>query len=313
MDIKNYFNNIDLLEIENFVNNKITEDLYTEFKTSNFPIKTEFDNKNFSKCISGFSNSSGGIIIWGIKASKNKDGIDAASDLKPIKGLIKFENHLKRIEGKSVIPIIDGIEYRRILINDNAGYLLVYIPPSDRAPHMALYADKHYYKRSGDSFYICEHFDIMDMLNRKMTPKLKVELGNEIIWKKKLNNKERIRYHGFITITNIGNVTAKNLYISIEVLSHPFHIASYGIDGNGNRGMKIIKSNAGFRRYIGGSEIVIHPDFSYEVDKVVLNEIGFDNEITDLKLEFKLYAENMTPLTGVIIRTKEEILKKPCA
>ncbi len=312
MNIKNYFNSIDLLEIESFVENKITEDLYIEFKTSNFPVKSEFDNKNFSKCISGFANSSGGIIIWGIKASKNKDGIDAASNIKPIKGVIKFENHLKRIEGKSVIPMIPGIEYRRILKNDDEGFLLVYVPPSDRTPHMALYAGKHYYKRSGDSFYVCEHFDIMDMINRKRTPKLYVDLESEIIWKKVQNNKEKIRYHGFITIKNIGNVTAKNLFILVKVQS-PFHIASYGIDGNGNRGMKMLRSNAGFNRYIGGSEIVIHPDFSYEVDKIVINEIGFDNETADLIMEFKLYADNMTPITGKIIRTKDEILKTPCA
>ncbi len=312
MNIKNYFKNIDLLEIESFVDNKITEDLYIEFKTSNFPVRLEFDNKNFSKCISGFANSSGGIIIWGIKASKNKDGVDAASAIKPIKGLIKFENHLKRIEGKAVIPMIAGIEYRRIIKNDDEGFLLVYVPPSDRTPHMALYADKHYYKRSGDSFYVCEHFDIMDMLNRKKTPKLHVDLENEVISKVVRNNKEKIRYHGFVTIKNIGNVTAKNLYILVKV-QKPFYIANFGIDGNGNRGMRMIKSKNGYNTYIGGSEVVIHPDFSYEVDKVVINEIGFDNEIADLKMEFKLYADNMEPITGEIIRTKKEILKKPCA
>ena len=39
--------------------------------------------------------------------------------------------------------------------------------------------------------------------------------------------------------------------------------------------MKMIK-NDGYNKYLGGSEIVIHPEFSYEVDKVVINEIGFD-------------------------------------
>ena len=205
--------------------------------------------------------------------------------------------------------MIDGIEYRRIIKNEDKGFLLVYIPPSDRAPHMALYADKHYFKRSGDSFYICEHFDIIDMLNRKRSPKLQVGLENEAIWTEVQNSKERIRYNGYITIKNIGSITAKNLYISVKVHS-PFHIARYGIDGNGSRGMKMIK-NDGYNKYLGGSEIVIHPEFSYEVDKVVINEIGFDNEIADLTMEFKLYADNMTPIIGEINRTKDEILKKP--
>ena len=184
MNLKEYFENIDLDEINRFIENRVTEDLYMDFKTANYPIELKFDNKNFSKCLSGFANSSGGLIIWGVKASKNKEGLDVAKELKPISDLIKFENHLKRIEGKSVVPVIEGIEYRSILSSKDTGFLVVFVPPSDRTPHMALYADKHYYKRSGDSFYICEHFDIMDMINRKRTPKLSVELRNEQIEQK---------------------------------------------------------------------------------------------------------------------------------
>jgi len=309
MDTKEYFENINLFEIKEFVETQTTEDLYLEFKTANFPNELNFDNKNFSKCLSGFSNSLVGIIIWGIKASKNKDGVDAANKLKPINELIKFENHLKRIEGKSVVPIIEGIEYRRIEEANDNGFLLVYIPPSERAPHMAQYADKHYYKRSGDSFYICEHFDIVDMFNRRTAPKLLVEIKFESIIKKLVNNEERYKYECLFCIKNIGQVSLKYIVVFIDVKS-PFNISEYGVDGNRNRGMKLIPTKESFKKYEGGSELVIHPETYHEVDKVVMNEIGLDNIIDDLLIEYRITAEGMKINSGKIFIKKEELINK---
>jgi predicted HTH transcriptional regulator len=152
MNLKEYFDKIELKELESFVEEQIAEDLFLEFKTANFPKGIEFDKKNFSKCLSGFSNSSGGILIWGISAKEKKNKPDVANELKPIKDLIDFEIYLKKNEGNAVIPLIDGVEYKRVMTDENCGYLLVLIPPSDRSPHMALFSDKRYYKRSGDSF-----------------------------------------------------------------------------------------------------------------------------------------------------------------
>lgn len=99
-------------------------------------------------------------MIWGISAKEKKNKPDVANELKPIKNVIDFENYLKKNEGNAIVPFMDGVEYRRILEDDNNGYLIIYIPQSERAPHMAMFSDKRYYKRSGDSFYICEHFDL---------------------------------------------------------------------------------------------------------------------------------------------------------
>lgn len=307
MNIKEYFKNIDLAGIKEFVETQTPEDLNLDFKTANFPADLNFDNKNFSKCLSGFANSLGGLIIWGIKANKNKDGVDAANDLKPIKELLKFENHLKRIEGKSVVPIIEGIDYRKIEESKDNGYLIVYIPQSDRAPHMAQYADKHYYKRSGDSFYICEHFDIMDMLNRKTTPKLEVEINFEKIERKFIKDIERYRYEGIFCVKNIGQVSLRYLVVYLKV-HNPFYISTCGIDGNCNRGMKMLPTKEAFKKYEGGTELVIHPDTYHEVDKIVINEIGMDSEISDLIIEYKVIAEGMKMATGMITKKRDELL-----
>ena len=307
MSIKEYFERIDLLEIHDLVLNQISEDIFLEFKTANFPIVTEFDKKNFSKVLSGFSNSSGGILIWGILAKQKKNKPDVAGELKPIPNLIDFETYLKKNEGNAVVPLIDGVEYRRIFEDKQSGYLLVFIPQSDRAPHMALFSDKRYYKRSGDSFYMCEHFDIIDMLNRKTNPKIEVEIKNENIRKSIKNNEDRYTYQGVFCVNNIGQVSLKHLVVFIKV-QHPFYIADYGIDGNGNRGMKKIATKDLFTKYIGGSDLVVHPETYHEVDKIVLNEIGLDKSIDDLIIEYKVIAEGMKLFTGTIVKKKDDLI-----
>lgn len=71
MNLKEYFEKIDLDEVRDFVKNQIAEDLFLEFKTANYPKGTDFDKINFSKCLSGFANSSGGILVW-VFQRKNK-------------------------------------------------------------------------------------------------------------------------------------------------------------------------------------------------------------------------------------------------
>ncbi len=116
MNLKEYFKRIDLREIHDFVTNQVAEDIFLEFKTANYPQGIDFDKKNFSKCLSGFANSSGGILIWGISAKETKNKPDVANELKPIKDIIEFENYLKKIEGNAVA------EEQEILNNENIGW-----------------------------------------------------------------------------------------------------------------------------------------------------------------------------------------------
>ncbi len=105
MKIEEYFSKIDLNEIERFIEESQEEHITLEFKTVNHPIYTdenrEDDKKNFSKVISGFANSSGGIVVWGIMAKQNSSGQDVAKAKKPIKELTKFLNTLNRLEGNA--------------------------------------------------------------------------------------------------------------------------------------------------------------------------------------------------------------------
>lgn len=66
MNLKEYFDSIDLTEIDRFVNEGQEEHLNLEFKTVVHPnfnnANREIDKKNLSKALSGFANSDGGLL-----------------------------------------------------------------------------------------------------------------------------------------------------------------------------------------------------------------------------------------------------------
>lgn len=310
MDIKDFFNKINLKQIKEFVENQTEEDLFLEFKTVNHPASNEFDKKNFSKCLSGFANSNGGIIVWGVKASLNEKGIDAAKEIKPIKELSKLSNYFKKIEGQAVTPTISGVQQKKITTDGDKGFLITYVPRSDNCPHMANYADKHYYKRSGDSFYRCEHYDIVDMFNRRISPMLQVLFDNPSFrFSGSTREGKQYDFEGIIKIKNSGKAIAKFPALSVKI-SRPFSIDFYGIDGNRSCGLeRVPSSNSLITKYTGGQDIVIHPDTELEVDKVSLKNFMGYYTMTELVIEYEVVAENMDLTKGVVKISAEDLAK----
>jgi predicted HTH transcriptional regulator len=86
--------------IESCVANQVPEDLYVEFKrktNEQTPTPDDHDVANLGRAVSGFANTDGGLIIWGVEAkSPRKDEPDVASGLRPIKGL-KIFLHFPRL------------------------------------------------------------------------------------------------------------------------------------------------------------------------------------------------------------------------
>jgi hypothetical protein len=115
---------------------------------------------------------------------------------------------------------------------------------------MAKCREDRYYKRSGDSFYKMEHYDLEDMSGRRRKPKLelftRLEGGGptmEIV----------------LGIKNVGRGTAKAPYLAFNVTA-PFRPAEYGLDGNGNNGLPKLHYGQELRfRYGSSRGLVIHP------------------------------------------------------
>src|SRR5688572_6921061 len=69
--------------IDELIATRKSEELFLDFKRSADrgagPHLHDKDRNNLGKAISGFGNSEGGVIVWGIDCSKGVDGADVAS------------------------------------------------------------------------------------------------------------------------------------------------------------------------------------------------------------------------------------------
>lgn len=313
MELREYFYSIDLTEIDRYIQDKQEENINLEFKTVNHPNyndkNREFDKINISTALSGFANSNGGIIIWGVKAKNNSANQDVAQEKKPIRELTKFLNLLNRLEGQAITPPITGILHEKIEISNDTGFIKTFIPQSENAPHMANLSGKHYYKRSGDSFYQCEHYDIVDMFSRKHKTQLKVNakaISKSIryVYFKPMYN----RYQFMVSIVNEGKNIAKHPFLGLNLTNGiPNEL---GINSSGARGLKKVDGNLQFKYcYSGGTDIVIYPNTELAVDQFTIDILIDDGAVeNDVNITYLIAAENMESTQGEILITRSELI-----
>ena len=120
---------------------------------------------------------------------------------------------LQSLTGEATNPTVDGVVHRLVMNdtdNNLAGFIVTLVPESDRGPHMAKQGADRYYKRSGDSFYKMEHFDIEDMFGKRQKPRL--EVHTERIPVPGDDSQEELRFG----IRNVGRTVAKHTGLSIR-------------------------------------------------------------------------------------------------
>lgn len=163
--------------IEDWINEGYREDLHLDFKRKSNPGSprlSDEDKRNLSRALSGFANSDSGVVIWGVGAP----GTGQNSRSKhPIRKVRAFAEHLDSMLSRLVSPSIDGVINHVIMESPDrdTGYVVTYIPRSERSPHRAESEGlKHYYKRYGDSFKLAEHYELEYMFGKRLIPDLHV-------------------------------------------------------------------------------------------------------------------------------------------
>jgi hypothetical protein len=117
------------------------------------------------------------LIVWGVRAEKNADNVDCATELQPIAEIERFKADVTRLLSQAIMPRHEGIFVEAISARGplNAGYLAIYVERSERRPHRCEFVEKQYFKRIGDSSIAMEHYDIEDSFKRLVVLWLEVE------------------------------------------------------------------------------------------------------------------------------------------
>jgi hypothetical protein len=264
------------------------------------------DRKNLAKAVSGFGNSSGGVLLWSIE--------DKTLLPKPIVHVDSFVSSMLQIASQITDPILFGIDGDWIESDERkgqSGFGLLLIPESLLPPHRVvlnqLRVKDHYYIRTGNSFVVASHTQLEDMFGRR--PKPNLSLNAKIVGAMTAGNERYLRV--ILGIENKGRGTAKYPFLAVKV-HHPYNVDSYGIDGNRNFGLSELTKSAGSEetRYGASTEVVIHPGIIHDVTSVKV-KIDLANQkesqVPDLVIDYKIAAEGIIPVEDQKIISGAEI------
>jgi hypothetical protein len=144
--------------IDDFIIDREAETLFLDFKRSadNGGGKKlhQNDRTNLARAISGFGNSEGGIIVWGVDCREDEDYADVAQAKFPLIDPQRYRSWLESAVSASTIPPHSEVEHHVILSeNGKEGYVITYIPKSNHAPHQVISSGKGHFH-----YFFCSFF-----------------------------------------------------------------------------------------------------------------------------------------------------------
>lgn len=300
------FDCLTLGDLNEFVARKREENLHLDFKVPNdAALSSRDDRKNFARALSGFANSSGGLIVWGVDARKNTDGVDCAVALKPIDRILQLLTRLNALAGDGVDPTVPRVRHRALEAQSGKGFALTLVPESDIGPHMAKLGEDRYYKRSGDSFYRMEHYDVADMFGRRRKPKLRVTYNIP-----RIGSEARV----VLGLKNDGRATARAPFVAFGCES-TLGRDPHGLDGNRNEGLTYLRRpSAGLPwAYSGGMDFALHPGMAHDVACLSLGIPPRAPPTDDVIVQYAFACEDQPLEEGELLIPIDELCWPPRA
>lgn len=218
-----------LEDINNLISNQIEESLNLEYKSADALKNIENNKKEISKDVSSMANSSGGIIIYGIKEYDGQSE-HLPEKITPIERKEVTKEWLEDVISSNIYPKIEDLKIHPVkLENENQVVYVVEIPQSTTA-HQA--RDQRYYKRYNFKSQPMYDYEIRDVMNRSKHPVIDIEfyiqkqkiLGEipyclpptSIFEDYKRDREVRINYYLKFDLINLGSILAN--YVNIEIV-----------------------------------------------------------------------------------------------
>ncbi len=211
--------------IDEFIVARQSEELFLDFKRSadsgkgmGGKVIHSTDRNNLAKAISGFGNSEGGVVVWGVDASVDVDFADVAKTKKPIKNIKRFVSWLEGAISGCTVPAHIGVEHYGIDTGSGNGFVATYIPKSEIAPHQCVF-DSRYYMRAGSSFLPVPHAVLAGMFGRRPQPTIFCNFAYEPARiTRLLDETDAIKLSIGFQIYNKGPVLARHLYSDLRLM-----------------------------------------------------------------------------------------------
>lgn len=263
------------------------EDQYLECKAPGSPQFNRDTRAKLARSASGFGNSGGGVIIWGVSTVKHgASGLDILTQIEPIGNVKRLAQQIDRALPGLTVPQL-ALESSRILHRakgDTKGLIVTYIPPTPGDPLQST-VDRNFYFRSGDEFREMPYEMLRRMFAGAAGPLLRplfdarlVECDEKGIWKVP------------ITLYNESSAAARDTRVSVLV-QNPDACTSVTRSGQGLRDVSQV--NPGQTLFTGSVEAPIFRGLNQLVGWLAVHMKKGRRPRRILRLRIRVFADRM--------------------
>jgi hypothetical protein len=284
--------------IDEFIESKQSEELFLDFKRSKDNGAGnklhDHDLNNLATAISGFGNSEGGVIVWGVECSKGKDNSDLPDKKHPIKNVHKFKSWLEgAISGRTVPPHTTVLNNAISVDSVDNGFVITLIPKSNHAPHQTV-GELKYYIRAGSSFVPTPHGVLSGLFGKTLQPNIyPIFLIKSVDFTRSPN-----RFKICFGIQNDGQGIASNVYMSIDEKSKIGPNCKIKFINSDRENFSRTKSFDKKITFVSTSEFPIPPR---TICQPVILDISFSTPISEsLIIEVTIGCFEKEPVTYII-------------
>ena len=222
--------------IDEFIINRQSEELFLDFKQAvsigkNFTTLHRDDRKNLAKAISGFGNSEGGVILWGVECSRDLEVGDVAKAKVKVKNVHRFLSWVENAISGCTIPSHNKVRNHIVSVDKNGdGFLATYIPKSDISPLMTT-GNNSIYIRSGSNNVPAPYAVMAGMFGRTPQPNVELLIGErkiealenvdeDMLYPNSIDNppEQYVKISFALQASNSSNVIARELYLSCRTI-----------------------------------------------------------------------------------------------
>ena len=193
-----------------------TEGLHLECKAPSTPRMTKDLQVHLAKAISGFSNTAGGVVIWGMSTTKHRHtGLDVLTQVEPLGSAVTFEQQVNRLIPTLATPAILNFDTKvlRQKSSDSRGVVIAHIPKAIGDPVQSN-QDGLFYFRSGDEFSVAPYEMIKRLFSATESPDLHPVFSADLV-KCQEDGSFRIP----IGIENRSSTIAEHVTVSFKIMN----------------------------------------------------------------------------------------------
>jgi hypothetical protein len=216
-------------DLEELIQNGEAEGLYLECKSPLSPDLNREMKTQLATALSGFGNTEGGIIIYGMSTTPKKhgrDSLDVLTQIEPIGACRRFAQQIQKSIPLLTTPPITNFQIKEIYekTTDKKGIIVVYSPKHIGDPIQSN-SDYKFYFRNGDEFKILPY----ELLNRlfaeterpNLVPSFLSDLGstNNNLWKIPIGIKNESSAVGEHVVVQLETVNASSFE---EIIAESF-------------------------------------------------------------------------------------------